>query len=81
MLEHRVGDLVTATHLGHDAQVALEVEQRRQGAAHQRLVVGEQQPDDAHRTLTVSSNPCGASVRVTSTAPAAEARSRSPSSP
>ena len=31
--------------LGDDLEVGLEVEQRGQGAAHQRLVVGQQQPD------------------------------------
>ena len=73
-------------------EVRLEVQQRGERAAHERLVVGQQQRD-RHRTLTgaivrlstgtltESSKPRGWRVRVTSTAPAAAARSRSPSSP
>ena len=42
----RRGDhLVTAADLRHDLEVVLEVEQRGERGAHQRLVVGEQQPD------------------------------------
>ena len=60
-------------------QVGLQVEQRGERAPHQRLVVGQQQPD--HRTATSSSNPCGRGSRVTTTAPTAAARSRSPRRP
>ena len=38
-------DLVAAADLGHHLEVGLEAEQRGQRAAHQGLVVGEQQPD------------------------------------
>ena len=37
--------LVAAADLGDHLEVGLEVEQRGERAAHQRLVVGEQQPD------------------------------------
>ena len=60
----RLHDGVTAAHLGHDGQVGLEVEQRGQGPAHQRLVVGEQQPD-GHAALTASSKPLVLSVAAT----------------
>ena len=46
-----------AADLGDHLEVGLEVEQRRQGAAHERLVVGEQQPDDRHRATTDSAKP------------------------
>ena len=42
-LDHRVAP----TDLRHDLEVGLEVEQRREGTAHEGLVVGEQQPDHA----------------------------------
>ena len=51
LLDH----LVAAADLGHDLEVAFEVEQGRQRAPHQRLVVGEQQPDRlAHRVPAAS---------------------------
>ncbi len=47
-LAHRRCDhLVAAPDLRHDVEVVLEFEQRGQGGADERLVVGEQQPDHA----------------------------------
>ena len=40
-----IHDLVAAADLRHHLQIGFEVEQGGEGAAHQRLVVGEQQPD------------------------------------
>ena len=42
-------DLVAAADLGDDLEVVLELEQRGERGAHQRLVVGEQQPDHVAR--------------------------------
>ena len=39
-------DLVAPAHLGDDREVVLEVQQRRQRAAHHGLVLGEQEADD-----------------------------------
>ena len=44
--------LVAATDLGDDLEVGLEVEQRGERATHERLVVGEQQPDHGSATST-----------------------------
>ena len=76
--------LVAAAHLGHHLEVGLEVEQRGQRAAHERLVVGEQQPD----RCVVTRRP--AARKPPSAAPAGHragradgrsARSRSPRQP
>ena len=45
VLEHGRDDVVPGRHLGDDLEVGLQAEQGRERAPHQRLVVGEQQPD------------------------------------
>ena len=79
MLAHGLDHRVAGADLGDHLEVGLEAEQRGQRAAHQRLVVGEQQPDGHGRT-TFSEKP-GSSAVVTTVAPTAAARSRSPASP
>ena len=56
VLEHGGEYGVAGPDLGDDLQVGLEPEQGRQGAAHEGLVVGEQQPD-AHGRTTCSEKP------------------------
>ena len=59
--------LVPAADLGHHLQVGLQGEQRGQRAAHQRLVIGEQQPDRGGHGASPG-------VRVTQKNPAPTAR-------
>ena len=56
VLEDGRDHLVAGADLGDHLEVGLEAEQRGQRAAHQRLVVGEQQPDRHPRT-TCSEKP------------------------
>ena len=56
VLEHGRDDGVARRDLGDDLEVGLEAQQRRQGAAHERLVVGQQEPD-RHGTTTLSEKP------------------------
>ena len=79
VLEHGGQHGVAGADLDDHLEVGLQVEQRGQRAAHQRLVVGEQQPD-GHARTTLSEKP-GESSRVTTVAPTSAARSRSPASP
>src|SRR5262249_17085112 len=51
-LERRGYDPVAALYLGHDSDVLLQPEQRRQGAAHHRLVFREQHADHPLTSLT-----------------------------
>src|SRR5699024_6232052 len=68
-----------------DGEVGLQVEQRREGAAYERLVVGQQQPDGrtAHAgTSTRTENPApDAAGPVARVAPAFRVRSPSPARP
>ena len=59
-----VDHLVAATDLRHDLEVGLEVEQRGQRATHERLVVGEQQPDHGRATSTRVPGAAGPTARV-----------------
>ena len=73
-----VDHLVAATDLRHDLEVGLEVEQRGQRATHERLVVGEQQPDHGRATSTRVPGAAGPTARVP---PAPVTRSRMPRRP
>ena len=66
--------------LGDDLEVRLEAEQRGERAADERLVVGQQQPDHGRDRPTARSRGLERPV-VTTVAPAAAARSRSPAQP
>ena len=80
MLEDRGEHLVAGADLGDHLEVGLEAEQRGEGAAHQRLVVGEQQPDRPRRAPPAARSR-GRAARSTTVAPTAAARSRRPARP
>ena len=83
--QRRRDDLVAAADLGHDLEVALQLEQGGERAADHRLVLGEQQRITRRRRAAIGTRP-GAGTRRRQRPrlhPAAEraARSRRPASP